>query len=172
MGPLEELEHLKSVNMPKSVWAMFTSTKKFVAIFSEHRARDQRATKLAMDLPGLGLRPHYSTPAGIEFAAREAVASVRGAVHRTFAVSTLTLVLALLAAYLLEAVRFDLPFHMGKALQVAGGFFAVWGTLLAIKGPASSLSGASIPERVHAATYTALLGVGAGLAMVGTLVSP
>lgn len=160
------------MNLPKSLWALFTSSEQFVAIFSEHRERSIRATQLQMALPGLGVRPHHSTPAGVELEAREAIAAVRGAVRLTFAISTVTIALALFVAYLMGALGFDLPFHGGKALQVAGGFFAMWGTLLAIRGPASSWGGGSIPERVHAATYTGLLGIGAGLAMVGTLISP
>ena len=172
MDEPEEFKSLDKLNVWNATWALFTSADRFAVIDRERVEQSYRRVELQMLLPALGKEPHRSSEAGRRLTSDENVAAVRGAVATSFAVSTLALACALLAATIYGAVNMALPFHLGKALQTGGGFLAMWGTLLAVNGPARTWSGWNAAERVHTALFTFLLASGGAIAIVGSLISP
>lgn len=173
MDELEEFRHLHLFKRRWAAsWALFTSADRFVQISLERASQGARYTQLGSLLPALGQKPHPSTEEGIRYSAREALAAIRRAVAGSLILSLVAGAVALVVSACLGAVHPDLPWHKGKLLQATGGVLALWGTLLAVDGPARTWSGWTAAEHVHATLYTLLLVTGGFLAVLGTLISP
>ena len=170
---LADLAHAKSKhNTLRVIWALFTNEERFVGMQVDELTRSRGTYDIESKLRQLGVLHRPDTPEDFGPSARRERAHVLGATRRAFWAAAAVAAIAAVIAGMLGALQPSLPAHWGKVLQLAGGSFAVWGTLLAVDRPSHSWSGIRPAERAHTAVYTGLLCIGGALAAVGTLVSP
>ena len=164
-----ELDALGSTNLWLAMIALFTSVERFANHDHAHLERSRRRAEI-IRLPNT--RPHSHSAAGNRIGAIESAQSVRKECFVTFSISLAVLMLALIGAKYWGAISPTLPLHWGKTLQTAGAAFALWGTLLALRGPSRRWgAGGNTAELVHAHVFTVILSVGGVLGMFGTLIS-